>query len=86
MCEFLDWSSVTILFHCNCRLILCLCGYIGFFPLNVRHVASGCNMLSLGTVCSTSGIQVVFGCENVLTRSVGVEVFYGWYVPPLPKI
>ena len=86
MCGFLGWSSVTIIFHCNCRLTVCLCGYTGFFPLNLRHVASGCDMLSLGNVCSTSGIQVVFGCGNVLTGSGDVEVFYGLYVPPLPKI
>ena len=75
MCEFLVWSSVTILYHCKCRLIVSLCGYTGFFLLTVRHVASGCDMLSLGTVCSTSGIQVVLGCGKIFIRSRGVEFF-----------
>ena len=59
------------LFHCynNMSLLFRLtaswCGYTGFFPLSVRHVVSGCELLCLRTLCFASGIQVVLECRNV---------------------
>ena len=79
MCEFLVRSSVTILCHCKCWLILSFCGYTGFFPLTLMHVASGCDMLFLGTVFSTSGIKLRWGvgmfwhAEEVWSFFMGVR-------------